>query len=140
MPVCQRQALSHEPFVDIELADKAAANDPPVLIYVALVARDTTPANELLQRERGLLAAAPVLSSGVEAALPALRRVDAVQANALAVDLDRVAVENRGDAGGIGETCSREAEQYGRTATKQDEAHSPCADKKSTHSRTGPLH
>jgi hypothetical protein len=57
------QALSHEPCVDIELADKAAANNAPVLIYVALVARDATPANELLQRERRPLAAASFASS-----------------------------------------------------------------------------
>ncbi|WP_245468237.1 MULTISPECIES: hypothetical protein [unclassified Mesorhizobium] len=35
----------------------------------------------------------------VVAILTALRRVDAVEAHALAVDLDRVAVDHRGDAG-----------------------------------------
>ena len=62
-----------------------------------------------------------------------------MQPNPLAVNLEGVAVENRGGAGGIGETYSGEAEQHGRTATKQDEAHNRCEDKKSTHSRTNPF-
>ena len=42
------------------------------------------------------------------ASLSALRRVDAVQADALAVDLDRVAIDHAGRAGDVSQGDGRE--------------------------------
>ena len=89
--VRQRQALSHEPLVDIDLLNEAAGDDPPVTFNVALVAADGAARDQILQRERGPLTAAPGAAASIEAGLAALRRVDAVQSDALPINLDRVA-------------------------------------------------
>jgi hypothetical protein len=93
-PVRQHQALSHEPLVDVDLAHEAAADDPPVAIDIALVARDGAAADEILQRQGGSLTAAPLAAGSIQTGLAAFRGVDAVQPNALAVDPERVAVDH----------------------------------------------
>ena len=64
-PVRQRQALSHEPFVDVDLAHETAADDPPVAVDIALVACDGAPADEILQRQGRRLAATPLAAGRV---------------------------------------------------------------------------
>ena len=84
--VGERQALGDQPFVDVDLADETAADDPPVAVDIALVTGDGAPANQVLQRQGCPLAAAPFLAGRIQAGLAALRRVDAVQPDALAME------------------------------------------------------
>jgi hypothetical protein len=53
---------------------------------------------EVIERERSLLAARPRDTVSVPALLSALRRIDALEADTLAGDLDCIAIENRGAA------------------------------------------
>jgi hypothetical protein len=97
-PVRQCQALSDKPLVYINVADETPRDDATVSIDIALVARDGAPADQILQRKGRPLAAAPGPASCIETGLAAFWRIDAVQADALAVDLDRVGIDDRGDA------------------------------------------
>lgn len=58
-----------------------------------------------MKRQSGLLAAAPSGTILPMAFLGALRRVDAVKTNALAVNLDGIAVDDGGDADDVIGSC-----------------------------------
>ena len=73
-----------------EIAD---GNDPAIPITIALPASHSVRADHAGQRERGVGAAWPPLVVG-NACLVGFRRVDAMKANTLAGDLDRVSVDN----------------------------------------------
>ena len=60
--VGERQALSHEPFVDVDLADETTADDPPVAVDIALVTGDGAPSDQILERQSSPLTAAPFLA------------------------------------------------------------------------------
>lgn len=53
---------------------------------------------EVSQRQCCLLTAAILLAAGIDAKLPALRCINPIEADALAVDFDCVAINHRGDA------------------------------------------
>ena len=72
--------------------------------------------NVIGQRERRLLAATVGLTGGL-ARLPRFRCVDAKEPDALAVDLDRVAVDDRGAAGQVRGNSRR----HGRADQDNDE-------------------
>jgi hypothetical protein len=91
-----------EPLVDVEITDEAPAHDAPIPVEVALVTRDGAPADQILQRQGSPLAAAPVRAGCIETGLPVFRRIDSIKAYPLAVDLDRVAVDHRGDSDRVG--------------------------------------
>ena len=75
-----------------KLADIAPAE---IRAYLTLSA----PTESIGERKGGLVPAPPWGAIRLAAALSTLGGVDAVQANALAVDLQRVAVDDGGDAG-----------------------------------------
>ena len=80
---------------------ETTADDPPVAVDIALVTGDGAPADQILQREGSSLAAAPCAAPGIEAGPAALRRVDSVQPDALAMNLDGVGVNDGGDPGDV---------------------------------------
>jgi hypothetical protein len=59
------------------------------------------PPDEVLQRERCLVATTPFFARDVQALLSALRCVDSVQPDALTVDLDGVTIDDRGAANDV---------------------------------------
>jgi hypothetical protein len=88
------------------------------------------------QRIRGRLAAPPRLAIEV-ARLARLRRVDAVQSDALAVNLDRVAVDDRGDADD-GDCSFTRRDRWARSRALRRRAYlgrSRCYDRGTTGSR-----
>ena len=97
MSVGHGPALTHHPSVQVLAADKTIRHDPAVTVGVGLLAADhLPPPDPVRQRQRRLLAATPGRSARVLAKLAAFRRIDAVQPDAGAVDLDGVAVDHRG--------------------------------------------
>ncbi|WP_432289246.1 hypothetical protein SLT36_31475 (plasmid) [Aminobacter sp. BA135] len=69
----------------------------------------------LVEGERGNLAAAILRAGGVKTELAALRCVNAVETDALPVDFDGVAVNDRGDADdgfGDGRACCKERGEH----------------------------
>jgi hypothetical protein len=67
---------------------------PPVAVDIALVTVDGAPANQVLGCQACPLTAPPFLAGLVPAGLATLRRVDAIQPDALPVDLERVSVDD----------------------------------------------
>ncbi|BCH22093.1 hypothetical protein MesoLjLb_18780 [Mesorhizobium sp. L-8-3] len=84
-----------EPFRHVLVTSSASGDHPAVSIPIDLMAgRRRSGAQEVVEDERGDLAAPVGLPRLVAAELPALWRIDAVEPDPLAVDLDRVAVDN----------------------------------------------
>src|SRR5262249_22711293 len=90
-------ALANHPGANARAADAARGNQTPIAVAVPRVAAHCPPTDVVGQRIRCRLAAPPRLASEL-AQLAGLRRVDAMQANALPVNLNRVAVDDRRDA------------------------------------------
>ena len=77
---------------------KQTATTRPITIEIArLTVHGRTP-DPIGQREAALLSTTPALGGGPHAELAAFGGVDAEETNALAVDLDGVAVDDGGDA------------------------------------------
>ena len=90
------------------------------------LAGDRLLANPISQSERRLLATAPRLPVLIGARLLALRRIDIEDADALAVDLQRVAVDHCGAAGdGFRAGCGGDEDQDKGGDLKQPQAASP---------------
>jgi hypothetical protein len=77
-------------------------HDTPIAIYVPLLASNHMVGDKMRHESRSDTAAGPFFAAGVGAGLLLLRRVYAVNAYALAVDLDCVAVRHGGGASDIG--------------------------------------
>jgi hypothetical protein len=92
---------AHHPPGDVLVADPADGDHPPVPVAGALFAADGPLADPIGERQRRLLPAT-VRLAGDGAELLGLRRVDAVQADALAADFDGVAVEDARPAEDVG--------------------------------------
>jgi len=90
--IVDRVALTHHPATEIISIDRADRNNAipmPVAGHMATV-------DEFLERE-GSIAAAPIsFATGVLADLACFEGIHAREANALALDVDRVAVDHRG--------------------------------------------
>lgn len=84
---------------------------PSIAICVRLPACDPLLSNFPVELKRSLLSTAPALvSPSIE--LSALGCVDPVKADALAVDLDSIAVDHRGPAHDVGQgRCGHQQEQ-----------------------------
>ncbi len=97
----QRQAFRHHPFFQVLARHDAPADDALIAVAAQVLARHE-PAGDLIGKCVGrILAALPGLA--VQAAeLPALGRVDPVQADSLAVYFNGIAVDHRGDTGHVG--------------------------------------
>jgi len=89
--------LDH-PSIEVLADQEAHGHDAAVAISVARIASNDSSTDMVRRCEGGLLAATPGRAIGPSAFLPTFRRVDAVQANARAVDLDRIAVDDGGGA------------------------------------------
>lgn len=72
----------------------ALGNGSPVAVRIELEATHGRRAQEIRQRERTLLTAAPRITFRSEAILPALGSIYAVQANPLPVNLNGICVNN----------------------------------------------
>jgi len=107
VPIRQSPALAHHPSVQVITPGAADGDDAAVAVDVVLVASDGLLPDLVGQGERSLLAAAVGLLVGL-AGLVRLRRVDAEEADALAVDLDGAAVDHRGLAGKVGGRSERD--------------------------------
>ncbi len=96
------QPWLHHPSTHV-LAGHGAPGDDALVAVAAQVLARHGPAGDLLgQGIRCVFAALPWLA--IQAAeLPALRRVDPMEANTLAMDFERIAVDHRGDAGHVGQ-------------------------------------
>src|SRR5262249_4705758 len=100
----KRPAVVDHKSTEVLKAGTADRDDAAVAVRVALVTGHRTCTDELGQGERGLLAAA-IRLTGSLAGLPRLRSIDAEQPDALAVDRDCVAVDDRRLARKVG--CDR---------------------------------
>lgn len=98
LEVREGPALRDEPAVDLGAADGADADQAAVPVGVLLHAGDGLVSDQISQRERSFAAAAVGLP-GPGAGLAAFGRVDALQADLDAADLEGVAVGDGGDAG-----------------------------------------
>jgi len=90
--------LTHHPSVKLEPAQKTHSYDPAPPIRVTRIAANNTPTDLVGERERRDLSAAIGLSVPC-AELLAFGGVDSEQANALAVNLNRIAVDDRRHTG-----------------------------------------
>lgn len=107
------QAIGDQPAIEIDAAGRAHGDNAAIAIHVALFAMDRLPADLVGKSERRLLAAAPGITVGGSAHLPALWRIHAVQPDSLAVDLQGVAVDDRRLAADIREGGGGEGENSG---------------------------
>jgi len=114
VPICQRPALSDEPGVQVLAAGAAHREDSAVAVGVARLASHDLLPDVIGQCERRLLLAMIRLPGGL-AGLPRFRRVDAEQADALAMDFDGVTVDRRGAAGQL--------RNVGRRRDKTEQGH-----------------
>jgi hypothetical protein len=105
-PIGDGPALAHHPGTDARAAHAARGDQASVAVAGPRLAGHGSPADVLGQRIRGRLAAPPWLATEVTQ-LAGLWRVDAVQSDTLPVHLDRVAVDDRGDADDVGSMCTR---------------------------------
>jgi len=96
-PIRHRPALADHPGIEVEIATIADGYEPAVLIALPALAANRIAADSIRERHGRLLTAAPGHAVAI-ASLPALGRVYAVTADALAVDFERVAVRYRGGA------------------------------------------
>ena len=93
--------MAHHGGVEVNRAREALGDDALVVVDVALVAGDGVAGDQVREGERGLAAAVPDGVPG-DAGLCGFGRVDAVEADAGAVDANRVAVGDRGGSGDLG--------------------------------------
>ena len=96
--VRQRMTRAHHPGVQINPALMADRNQPPVTVSVPHRADHRLPSDPVSQCQRGTLTAAVCGAPRVGAGLTALGRIDAVQPEALAAYLKRVAINHRSRA------------------------------------------
>ena len=94
LAIGERPALRDHPAIQVFGARAADGDDPAVAVGVTRLAGDRPLADVIGQRKGRLLAAAVRLAGGL-ARLAQLGRVDAIEPDALAVDLERVAVNDR---------------------------------------------
>jgi hypothetical protein len=83
-----------QPRIDVLPCEVAFRNDATVPIDVALLAADGSPIDMVLERQCCLLGAAPASAVWTPTFLTALRRIYAEQTNALAMNFDRVAIDD----------------------------------------------
>src|SRR5262249_29472750 len=93
----ERPPLPHEPRADVLSSDATHRDRPPLAVRVARLAGEGTAADVIGQRMRRGLSTPPV-APVTTADLPAFRRVDAVEPDRLAVNLDCVTIADRRDA------------------------------------------
>ena len=91
-------ATTDHPTTQILASCSADSHNATVTIPVALLAMDYRLANHVSQFHGCALAAPPDSSRSVNTGLAALGGIDTKQADALAVDLDRVAINDTGSA------------------------------------------
>ena len=117
-------ARAHHPCVQVKTTEVAHRHDPPVArVDIRLPTGDRAASDQVRQRQCGPLTTAAGIASCIGAALPAFRCVDPVQPNALAPDLQRVAIDHRGHALKDGALCicrARDTEQRQQTCRKQE--------------------
>lgn len=94
LPVRQRPSIGDHPSIGVLAGREANRRRATVPIAVARFASNDGVTDMVGQGEGGLLAATPDRAVGPGAPLPAFRRVDAAQAKAPPVDLDRIAVDD----------------------------------------------
>ena len=90
-----RPTAGDHPAIEILGILEANGDETAITIVTTRIASNDGTTDSVGQGKSGLLAAAPRCAVGPSAFLPAFRRVDAVKPDALAVDFDRVAVDNR---------------------------------------------
>lgn len=102
-------AGSDHRFGYVVAASSALSDDTTISIAIDFMAGCRPRGFEyVVEREGGCLAAAVLCAAGIEAELAALWRVNAVEADPLAVNFDCIAVDDRGDADdGLGKSRSR---------------------------------
>jgi hypothetical protein len=93
-PIGDRPTLSDQPAIQIHAAGAADRHRPPVAIGIAGIAGHGRSPHLIRQGQGCLLPAAPPLAGWTGTELAALWRVDAVEADAHAMDLDGVAVDD----------------------------------------------
>jgi hypothetical protein len=90
--------LLDHPFADIDTVRLANCDHAPITVGVATNACHHTAANLICEGEGSVLAT-PIGDAVAGAVLAAFRSVDAKKPDTLAVDLDCIAVDDRGDSG-----------------------------------------
>lgn len=106
--------LSHEPAVQIGSVLMTDRKDAAIAVDIALCAADLAAPDPVGERQRRLLSAPPTLAFGRGAKLPAFRRIDPMQPDALPSDFQCVAVDHAGNAGqtiGMGLGDGKQGEQ-----------------------------
>ncbi len=98
----QRQVVRRHPLAQVLTRHGASADDAFVAVAAYVLARHGPAGDLVLERVRRVFAALPGLAVQV-AELPALGRVDPVKAYPLAVHLNSIAVDHRGNAGHVGQ-------------------------------------
>ncbi len=98
-------------------ADSADRDDTPIAVDFPLVATHRLARDEVSQGKLRILAAAIDCASRF-ARLPRLRRIDAMQSSALAVDLDGIAVDDCGLPHDIGGGVDQRDQEYDRQGSE----------------------
>ena len=96
-PVRERPALGDHPRIDVLAGYSTHCHDAPVAVAITLLACDGPSGKALAERARGSPSATPGLALG-PAGLSALRRVDAMEPDLVAGDLEAVPIGHRGRA------------------------------------------
>ena len=90
--------VGDHPTVQVFASLEADSNNTMVTVDVARLTANGRASNPVGQGQASLLSTTPVLTGWSYTELAALERVDAEKPNALAMNLDGVTVDNRGDA------------------------------------------
>jgi hypothetical protein len=106
MAIGQRPAVAHHPGVQILARGRTNSDDTAILVHVMWNTVDRLASDPIRQGERRLLATSVLIAARL-AKLIMFRRIDAKQTDALPVDLDCVAVDDRGLPDSIGRGGSR---------------------------------
>jgi hypothetical protein len=100
-----------QPSIHIRTAHAADGDDALVAINVRRFAGDRAGSNEIGERKRRLLTAAIVGAAPVPAKLRRLGCVDRVEANALAVDLDGIGINDARPADEVVRRCGQKGKK-----------------------------
>jgi len=100
-PIGDGPAVCDHPAVQVLVSLETDGDDATVTVPIAGLASNGCASDPIGQRKACLLPATPAFARWARAKLAAFGRINAVQANSLAVNLNGIAVDYGGDAGDV---------------------------------------
>jgi hypothetical protein len=109
--ICEGLAASDQPKPYILAPDPTGSDGPPIAVNILLSTRHGRLSDKFVQSHRSVLSAAVGLVRGVETWLPLLRRINPMEADALSLNFDCIAVYDRRSPHDVSQADAREQYQ-----------------------------